>query len=330
MRIVFFGSPPFAEDSFGALLERDPKPVALVTAPPRRAGRGRKEVVNPLVVAAEQADVPVLRPASARNGEFLDQLRALEPDLGVVVSYGQILSDELLATPKFGCINVHGSLLPRWRGASPVQAAILAGDQESGVCVQKMVAALDAGAVLAERSVVLSPDERAFELFDRLKRLGAELLADFLDQVGDGPLPAGEAQDENAVTFCKRIRPLDGRISWQQTSTQIDRLVRAMAGWPWAQAQLPNGDAVRILRGEASSFRPEGDSSAGNGGGEHSVEAGQDGSGDGEILRLDGGIFVRCGEGVFRIDELQRAGKAALAAADFLRGRPLQIGEKLT
>lgn len=311
MRIVFFGSPPFAEDSFGALLNSPHKPVALVTAPPRRAGRGRKEVVNPMVVAAEAAAVPVLRPSSARADEFLQQLRDLKPDLGVVVSYGQILSDELLAIPTHGCINVHGSLLPRWRGASPVQAAILAGDAESGVCVQKMVAALDAGDVLASRSLVLSPDERAFELFDRLKRLGAELLVDFLNDVGDGPLPAGEVQDESAVTFCKRIRPQQGRISWQQSSQQVDRVVRAMAGWPWAQAQLPNGDTVRILRGEASAYQHE---------------AGP----VGEVLRTEGGIFVRCGEGVFRIDELQRSGKAALPSAEFLRGFALKVGESLT
>jgi len=325
LRIVFFGSPPFAEDSFGALLNGSHKPVALVTAPSRRAGRGRKEVVNPLAVAAEQAGVPVLRPSRARDGEFLQQLRELKPDIGVVVSYGQILSDELLAIPTFGCINVHGSLLPRWRGASPVQAAILAGDDESGVCVQRMVAALDAGAVLASRSVVLSPDERAFELFDRLKRLGAELLTDFLDQVGEGPLPAGEVQDESAVTICKRIRPQEGRISWQQSSEQVDRLVRAMAGWPWAQAQLPNGDVVRILRGEASAYRPELDPAAEG----ESARPLADG-GVGQILRLEGGIFVRCGDGVFRIDELQRSGKAALASADFLRGCALKVGEQLT
>ena len=264
-----------------------------------------------MVVAAEAAAVPVLRPSSARADEFLQQLRDLKPDLGVVVSYGQILSDELLAIPTHGCINVHGSLLPRWRGASPVQAAILAGDAESGVCVQKMVAALDAGDVLASRSLVLSPDERAFELFDRLKRLGAELLVDFLNDVGDGPLPAGEVQDESAVTFCKRIRPQQGRISWQQSSQQVDRVVRAMAGWPWAQAQLPNGDTVRILRGEASAYQHE---------------AGP----VGEVLRTEGGIFVRCGEGVFRIDELQRSGKAALPSAEFLRGFALKVGESLT
>jgi len=154
LRLVFFGSPPFAEDSFGALLDSPHKPVALVTAPARRAGRGRKEALNPLAVAAAAAaDVPVLRPVSARDGDFLAELAQFKPDLGVVVSYGQILGDDLLAIPRYGCINVHGSLLPRWRGASPVQAAILAGDRESGVCVQKMVAKLDAGAVLAcERS----------------------------------------------------------------------------------------------------------------------------------------------------------------------------------
>ena len=167
------------------------------------------------------------------------------------------------------------------------------------------------------------------EAIEDLRRGRMIIILDDEDRENEGDLTcAAEFATPEIVNFMATHGR--GLICLTMTPTQIDRLVRAMAGWPWAQAQLPNGDAVRILRGEASSFRPDGDSSAGNGGGGHSVEAGQQGSGEGEILRLEGGIFVRCGEGVFRIDELQRAGKAALAVADFLRGCPLQIGDRLT
>ena len=311
VRTVFFGSPPFAVNSFRVLLERSKKPLALVTAPPRRAGRGRKEVPNPLVEMAEAARVPVLRPEDLQGSNFLDELRGLQPNLGIVVSFGKILSAELLEIPTLGCINLHGSLLPRWRGASPVQAAILAGDSESGVCVQKMVLKLDAGAVLASRSVVLAPDERAPELFDRLARLGADLLDSFLDQIGHGPLPSGAEQEQGAVTICHRLRPSDGKISWGETSRQVDRVVRAMVGWPWAQVQLQSGGVVRILRGEASAYSEVGDSKPG------------------DIVRVEGGIFVRCGDGVYRIDQLQRAGKVALSASEFLRGCAWKTGDSL-
>ncbi len=311
LRTVFFGSPPFAVNSFRVLLERSKKPLALVTAPPRRAGRGRKEVPNPLVEMAEAAQVPVLRPENPQDSNFLDELRGLQPNLGIVVSFGKILSAELLEIPTLGCINLHGSLLPRWRGASPVQAAILAGDSESGVCVQKMVLKLDAGAVLASRSVVLAPDERAPELFDRLARLGADLLDSFLDQVGHGPLPTGVEQKQDAATICHRIRSPEGKVSWEETSRHVDRLVRAMAGWPWAQIHLQGGDVVRILRGEVSAYSEVGESKPG------------------DIVRVEGGIFVCCGDGVYRIDQLQRAGRAVLSAAEFLRGCAWKIGDTL-
>ena len=294
--------------SFRALVEGGLAPCGLVTAPPRRAGRGRKELENELVTIAEAAGIPVLRPERADDPSFLKEFAAWHPELGVVVAYGQILRRELLEIAREGFINVHGSLLPRWRGASPVQAAILAGDEVSGVSVQRVVEALDAGAVLAERSVALSPRERADELFTRLSELGAACLHDFLTAVGDGPLPAGEDQDEDRVTICRKIRRLEGEVDWKQSSQQIDRLVRAMYGWPWAQAWLPGGQAVRILAGEA--VPGEGASAAA----------------PGTVLSIEGGVHVACGQGVFRIDQLQRTGKAALSAQEFLRGTAIEVG----
>ncbi len=316
MRLAFLGSPPFALRPFQLLLERGTAPVVLVTAPPRRAGRGRKVAENPLVRLAEAAGIPQLRPSSAKDAAFRRELQAFEPDLGLVVSYGQILVQSLLDLPQQGCINLHGSLLPRWRGASPVQAAILAGDEVSGVCLQRMVLELDAGAVLAEKRLPLSARVRADELFGQLAECGAELLTDFLQKVGDGPLPAGKEQDESEVTFCRKLRRQDGCVDWNQTAAQIDRQVRAYAGWPWAQAQLPGGGEVRLLDGLALA---ESSSTLGS---EHCQAPGT-------VLCQDRGIVVACAEGVYRIDQLQRPGKAALSSADFLHGFSLKVGDRL-
>jgi methionyl-tRNA formyltransferase len=308
MRTVFLGSPPFAAPAFAALLARDEPPIALVTASARRAGRGRKDLANPLREMAEAQGLTVFQPENVRDPKFMDSFAALEADLGIVVSYGQILDWKVLVAPRFGCINVHGSLLPRWRGASPVQAALLAGDEETGVCIQQMVEALDAGPVLAERRLILSPDERADELFEKLSLQSAELLVEFLNQVGDGPLPDGAAQDPRLVTSCKKIKAADSQLDWNWDSQTIDRHVRAMAGWPSAKTSLPDGTNMKVHRGEPSSLKASGE--------------------PGEVASLEGGLFICCGQGTFRVDSLQREGKAVMSAQEFLRGADLKIGSQ--
>ncbi|MCH2100584.1 MAG: methionyl-tRNA formyltransferase [Planctomycetes bacterium] len=310
MRTIFFGSPPFAVPSFLSLVEGGLTPCGLVTPPPRRGGRGRKGVGNELVAIAEAYGVPVLRPERADSPEFLAAAASLRPDLGVVVAYGEILQKPLLDMPREGFINLHGSLLPRWRGASPVQAAILAGDEVSGVSVQRVVEALDAGAVLAEREVALSPVERGDELFVRLSEVGADCLVAFMHSVGEGPLPAGQEQDEDHVTHCRKIFRSEGIVDWASSAVEIDRLVRAMYGWPWAQAILPSGVHVRLLEGQPA--------------GNFSTEAAH-----GTVVDTMGGLFVAAGEGVYRIDRLQRTGKAALASDEFLRGTPVEVGARM-
>ncbi len=311
MRLVFLGSPPFATASFAALCQRRERPVALVTAPARRAGRGRKQAENPLVGLAEEAGVPVLRPRSARDPDFLREFAALQPDLGVVVSYGQILTQEFLDIPRFGCVNVHGSLLPRWRGASPVQAALLAGDQQTGVCLQKVVRELDAGAVLAERPMLIGARTSAVELAPRLAELGAHLLADCLDEYGDGPLPAGREQDEGRVTVCRKVKREHARVDWSQSAEQLDRVVRAMAGWPVAHAESPDGAELRLHEAQVSgSF----------------LQSAPD---PGTILEADARLVVACGDGALELTRLQRPGKAPLEVAEFLRGSSLRAGERL-
>lgn len=312
MRIVFIGSPPFATEAFDKLLARSERPVGLVTAPDRRVGRGRKEAANPLAVAARRERIPLLQPEKASEPGFLREFAALRPDLGVVVSYGQILREEFLTTPREGCINLHASLLPRWRGASPIQAAILAGDRLTGVCLQRVVAELDAGAVLARRETPIGPRETAPELFARLATLGAELLSDFLDDLGDGPLPAGDQQDPEAVTVCRKIRKQQAQVDWEQPAVEVDRLVRAMAGWPVAETALPEGGPLKILAGTPL----------------EEEEAGRDAPA-GAVLEAGPRLVVRCGRGCFRIERLQRPGKAPLDAAEFLRGAAWAPGMRL-
>ena len=309
MRIFFAGSPPFGLPSFQALLECEHQVVGLLTPPAGRAGRGLAEATNPLVPLAEDAGVPVLRPANASGEETLTALADLQPDLGMVVSYGQILSPEFLSLPAQGCVNLHGSLLPRWRGASPVQAAILAGDLETGVCLQRVVSELDAGPVLARKAVAIAERETGPGLQDVLAAEGAELLKKFLATLGQGEVPPGDEQDHTEATHCRKVKKEDGRIDWSNSSGRIDRQVRAYSGWPWAQAGFPGGQGVRVLRGR--------------------VDAGLLGAHPGVILAVGESIEVACGEGSFHIDELQRPGKRALNAAEFLRGFLLEEGAQL-
>ena len=284
--------------------------VGLVTAPERRAGRGRKPAPNPLAELADARGIPVLRPESARDAEFQRAFADWSPDLGVVVAYGQILDDALLAIPAHGCVNLHGSLLPRWRGASPVQAALLAGDARTGVSVQKVVRELDAGAVLADAAVDVEAREEAPALTARLAALGAELLDGFLREVGDGPLPAGAEQDAALVTHCRKVKKVDGALDWARPAAEVDRLVRAMAGWPCAQTALPDGDGLRVHRGDPVADAPAD-------------------AAPGTVLGVDDGLLVQCGAGAFRVTELQRDGRGRMAAEEFLRGSALAVGEVL-
>jgi methionyl-tRNA formyltransferase len=319
MRLVFVGSPPFATPAFAAALASRHACAALVTAPPARAGRGRAAAVNPLAESAAARGVRVLRPESAHEEAFLAELEGLRADLGVVVSYGQILTQRFLASPRLGCVNVHASLLPRWRGASPVQAAILAGDARTGVCVQRVVEELDAGAVLAERATPIGEDEDAPALLARLSALGAELLREFLDGLDPAAagLPPGRSQDPALVTHCRKLRKEHGVLDWSAPAAEIARRVRAFAGWPCARTALPGGEALLIHRGAALA-EP---------GGAALAEPG--GAAPGAVLRAAERLIVACGAGAYEIFELQREGRARLTAREFLRGAALAPGDRL-
>lgn len=310
MRVAFLGSPPFATEVFATLVKGGVEVVGLVTAPPRLAGRGRKEAPNPLADLAEEHGIPVLRPESARDSEFKQSFAEWRADVGVVASYGQILDAEFLAMPRHGCLNLHGSLLPRWRGASPIQAALLAGDLETGVSVQRMVLALDAGNVLAEKRFAIGAHETAPQLFDRLVEAGSALMLEVVQtgQAAEG-FADGQPQDSSAVTVCKRIHKNEGLLDWSVPVAEIDRRVRAMAGWPCAVTFLPDGTPLKVHSGELrKDLRPEL---------------------PGTVVSLQGGIEVAGVNGSFLITELQRQGKARLAAKDYLRGAKLEIGDRL-
>ena len=286
--------------------------VAVVTAPPARAGRGRASLPNFVADEARARGLPVLQPESARAPEFLDALEALRPDLAVVVSYGQILTRRFLDAPRLGCINLHGSLLPRWRGASPVQAAILAGDAHTGVCIQRVVEELDAGAVLAERSTVLGATEDAPALFARLATLGAELLLEFLNGLEPAldVLPAGREQDNALVTQCRKVRKEHGILDWNAPAPQVARQVRAYAGWPVASTRLPDGAVLRILSGSAGEFPAP-----------HATP--------GTVLAADEELWIACATGAYRPEVVQREGRARLTTREFLRGTHLEPGARL-
>ncbi len=282
-----------------------------MTAPPARAGRGLAEAANELAAAAALRGLPVLQPASARDPAFLQHFSALRPDLAVVVAYGQILTRAFLAVPRLGCINLHGSLLPRWRGASPVQAALLAGDADTGVSIQRVVEALDAGAVLAARRLAIAPQEDAPALAARLAELGAHALREFLDALPDdlAALPAGATQDPAQVTICRKIRKEHAVLDWSRPAAAVDRFVRAMAGWPGARATLPAGGTLLIHRG--------------------APELGPTRAASGTVLRADADLAVACGDGAYIVAEAQREGRARLSAAELLRGARLRPGDRL-
>ncbi len=303
-RILFAGTPDFAVPSLRALIATQHDVVAVVTQPDRPAGRGRRLRPGPVKVCALQNDIAVYQPAGMRVAGVAGRLRQFEADLMVVVAYGSILPRPILAQPRAGCINVHASLLPRWRGASPIQAALLAGDAQTGVSIMRMAAGLDTGPVFAVRDTPIGAHETAGELQERLADLGATLLIDCLDAILAGEL-AVHVQDDAAATYAPRIAKADAVIDWSSPAVDIDRQIRAYNPWPVAQTHLDD-QGVRCWR---------------------SVVVAQDTPPDARpglvVAARDDGIDVASGRGVVRLVELQLAGGRRVAAAAFARGHDI-------
>ena len=293
-RIIFAGTPEFAVASLQALAEAGQELCAVLTQPDRPAGRGKKLAASPVKHYALEQAIPVLQPPTLRDADIVAELKALRPDILVVAAYGLILPQAVLDIPREGCLNVHASLLPRWRGAAPIQAVILAGDERSGVCLMAMEAGLDTGAVFACDAFDIDEHETAGELHDRLADAGGALLARHLEAILGGSLTATPQQDELA-TYAPKIRSADAELDWQQGAIDLERKVRAYNPVPGAWFMLGD-ERVKCWQAECvtGTRAPPGTVLA----------AGPD------------GIDVSCGDGVLRLESLQRPGKRSVTSAE--------------
>ena len=301
MRIVFAGTPDFAVPSLRAAAQRN-EVVAAYTQPDRPAGRGRELTPSPVKREALLRGIDVVQPENFKSAVSKDALRALKPDLMIVVAYGLILPQSVLDIPTYGCWNVHASLLPRWRGAAPIQRAIEAGDTQSGVCLMQMEKGLDTGPVLLSQALDIGANDTGGQLHDRLAALGAQVLGDGLGLLRAGIRPVPKAQPEIGVTYANKLDKAEAKLDWSQPAIVLANKVRAFNPWPMAEAVVA-GERLR-LHGSVAVDEA------------HNVAPGT-------LLRAArDGLDVACGEGVLRIRVLQREGGKAITAADYLNGRP--------
>ena len=290
MKIVFMGTPEFSVPVLDVLHERH-EIVAVYCQPPRPAGRGKADRPSPVQARAEALGLPVRYPVSLRSEEAVRDFAALGADVAVVVAYGLILPQAVLDAPKFGCLNIHASLLPRWRGAAPIHRAIMAGDGETGVCLMQMEAGLDTGPVLLREAVQIGAAETTQELHDRLSALGARLIVQALERL---PELTPEPQPAAGVSYATKIDKAEARVDWSRTAVEIDRLIRGLSPFPGAWTEV-KGERVKLLRSRVT-----------------------DGMGaPGQVLH---GFTVACGEGAVEITEAQREGKRPMPTSDVLRG----------
>jgi len=311
LRLVFMGTAEFSCASLAALLaDARIQVVGVVTQPDKPKGRDMKLQPPPVKVLAEQHRLPIWQPLRAREESFIAEMRALRPDLAVVVAYGQILPQALLDIPRHGCLNVHGSLLPQYRGAAPIQRAIANGEAETGVAIMKMDAGMDTGPVLAMRATPIAPADDAVTLYERLARMGAKLLLEIIPGWVAGTVPA-RPQPTEGVSHAAKIRKEDGRVDWTQPATVIWNRLRAFTPWPGAFTFLPSAGGPQLLK-------------------IWKVEVLPAGGAPGEILAAEkSGLVVGCGAGAIRILELQREGGRRQPAEQFLAGSPLRAGMRL-
>ncbi len=302
-RLAFMGTPEFAVSSLRALAEAGHEIVAVYSQPPRPAGRGQKERPSPVHAYAAAQGWEVRTPKSLKSAEEQAAFAALNLDVAVVAAYGLILPKAILDAPRLGCLNVHASLLPRWRGAAPIQRAILAGDKESGVTIMQMDEGLDTGGMLCLGRLPISDDTTASILHDQLAEMGGKLIVDAVRGVAEGSM-AAEPQPSEGVTYAAKLAKSESLIDWRRPAIELARQVRAFTPWPGAVFQLGK-ERIKLLEAEAVGA---------------SGPAGR---------ILDEALTVACGEGALRLLRLQRPGKGAMAARDFLNGFALPAGTEL-
>ncbi|MFV0302607.1 MAG: methionyl-tRNA formyltransferase [Paracoccus sp. (in: a-proteobacteria)] len=289
MRVIFMGTPDFSVPALRAIAAAH-EVVAVYSQPPREAGRGQKPRPSPVQLAAGELGLPVRVPVSLKGGGAQAEFAALRADVAVVVAYGLILPQPVLAAPRLGCLNIHASLLPRWRGAAPIHRAVMAGDAETGVAIMQMEAGLDTGPVLAETRLAIGAEETTADLHDRLADAGAGLIVDVLGRL---PLPA-VPQPADGVTYAAKIDKAEARVDWSRPAVEVDRLIRGLSPFPGAWCAVA-GERVKLLRCRLA-------------------------AGEGAPGQVLGGFAVACGTGAVEITLAQRAGRKPMAAADLLRG----------
>jgi methionyl-tRNA formyltransferase len=302
LRIVYMGTPDFAVQPFRAIFESHHEVVGVLTQPDRPRGRGKKITPCPVKIAAEEAGLPVLQPSRIRSDADAAALfKVWRPDVAVVAAFGQILPAEILSLPRLGCINIHASLLPKYRGAAPIQWCLIHGDEQTGVTMMQMNEGLDTGAILCQRSIAIRAEDTAQSLHDRLSTLGAEMIVDTLDSLNAGALSATPQHDEDH-TYAPRLRKEDGRIDWSKGAQDIVNLIRGTTPWPGAYSLLhQDGESHRIKFHACTAI-------------DHDTKPGR------ITDRENGRLIIGCGHGSLRCDRLQAPGKRAMTIDDFLRG----------
>jgi len=306
MRLIFAGTPEFAAVALAALIEAGHDIILVLTRPDRPAGRGMRLTPSPVKQMALQHGLNVQQPAALKDAEAQAQLAAINADVMIVAAYGLLLPPAVLALPRLGCLNIHASLLPRWRGAAPIQRAILAGDPETGITIMQMDSGLDTGGMLLRAALPIADEDTAQTLHDKLAVLGASSIVSALRQLEQGTLRA-QPQDDSAATYAAKLSKAEGLVDWRKSAAEIARAVRAYNPFPVAQARL-RAETWRIWQAQVAQ-RSEGS--------------------PGEILQADrDGVLVRCGEGALLLKELQKASGKRLPASSFLVGNPVKPGDR--
>ena len=299
MRVIFMGTPEFSVPVLEALVDAGHEIAAVYCQPPRPAGRGKKDRPTPVHARAVELGLDVRHPVSLKTAEAQEEFAALGADVAVVVAYGLILPQVILDAPAKGCLNIHASLLPRWRGAAPIHRAIMAGDEETGICIMQMEAGLDTGPVLLREGTPIGEEETTAQLHDRLSEMGASLIVTALRHL-DGLSP--DVQPEDGVTYAAKIDKAEARIDWTRPAVEVDRQIRGLSPFPGAWSEI-GGQRVKVLASRLAEGQGE----------------------PGEVL--DENLTVACGSGAVELLRLQRAGKGAQDREVFLRGFPVTPGD---
>lgn len=311
MKIVFMGTPDFAVGALEAIIQAGHQVLAVVTQPDKPKGRGKEMQFTPVKACAVKYDIPVFQPFKIKEPEAVEILRTYHADLFVVAAFGQILSEEILSMPRYGCVNIHASLLPKYRGAGPIQWAIIDGERETGITIMQMEKGLDTGDILLQKSISIDEKETGDSLHDKLAVLGAELIVDAIPKIETGAITPVKQKDEDS-SYAKMLQKSMGKIDWEKPAVQIERLVRGLNSWPSAYTSY-HGKTLKIW--ESSLVQSDEN----------------DTSEAGEVVSVEKDAFlVQTGEGILKVTQVQLEGKKRMPVKDFLLGYQMQAGERLS